>query len=569
MWKSMLPVVAAAQWTKMEADVTPYNPAVSSWVLGEKPSADHSVALNVVVRVDDDRRAALEQKFWEVSDPKNANYGKYLSRDEVTEMLSVPQDRVERIQEYLAGHGCTDINVAPQQDVVSVVCPVSAVETALNTELHFFTHSENSDIQLVRANQHYHLPDHMTGDVTMVGELLQFPLMMRKDLVGASKGKGQWPDTCAAKTCSGLVTPAVLSARYRHPNATDSDEAVQGNSMAVAEFQGQTYKTADLDTFSTSCGVPQGVDVNVGDGHSDTKRSGVEAVLDIEFIKAVAPAVPLTVVYSSTFSLLDWTTQITNLENSPLIHSVSYGNDEKQQSSDAYMYSSNTAFMKAGAQGLSILFASGDQGVCGREGCGGGIFGGAKRFKPDFPAASPYITAVGGTDFLNYNVGDEQVWSDGGGGFSDTFAIPAYQADAVAAYKARSDAALPDQSYWNNTGRGYPDVAALGGQKTSYCVQAGSFEGVAGTSASCPVVAGIFARLNGLRLAAGKPAMGFLNPFIYQNPQAFFDVTVGMNNANNKYGFTAVQGWDAATGHGTPNYDELAKAAMAESAVLV
>merc|ERR1711935_1122319 len=243
-------------------------------------------------------------------------------------------------------------------------------------------------------------------------------------------------------------------------------------------------------------------------------------------------------------------------------HCVSYGNDERQQSSDAYMFSSNTAFMKAGAQGLSILFASGDQGVCGREGCGGGIFGGAKRFKPDFPAASPYITAVGGTDFLSYTVGEEQAWSAGGGGFSDTFDIPAYQADAVAAYKARSDANLPDQAYWNNSGRGYPDVAALGGQKTSYCVQAGSFEGVAGTSASCPVVAGIFARLNGLRLAAGKPALGFLNPFIYQNPQAFQDVKAGTNHANSKYGFTAVEGWDAATGFGTPNYEALAEVVM-------
>merc|ERR1712028_191297 len=178
-------------------------------------------------------------------------------------------------------------------------------------------------------------------------------------------------------------------------------------------------------------------------------------------------------------------------------------------------------------------------------------------------------TAVGGTDFLNYNVGDEQVWSDGGGGFSDTFAIPAYQADAVAAYKARSDANFPNQDYWNNTGRGYPDVAALGGQKTSYCVHAGMFEGVAGTSASCPVVAGIFARLNGLRLAAGKPAMGFLNPFIYANPSAFFDVQAGTNKDHSKYGFTAVEGWDAATGFGTPNYEALAAAVLASSAPLV
>lgn len=231
------------------------------------------------------------------------------------------------------------------------------------------------------------------------------------------------------------------------------------------------------------------------------------------------------------------------------------------------MYSANTAFMKAGTRGISILFASGDQGVCGREGCGG-LFS-ARRFKPDFPAASPYITAVGGTDFLTYSVGDEQAWQSGGGGFSDTFAIPPYQQEAVAAYKARADANLPDQAFWNNTGRGYPDVAALGGQKTSYCVHAGMWEGVAGTSASCPVVAGVFARLNGLRLAAGKPAMGFLNPFIYQNPSAFFDVQHGVNKANNPYGFTAVEGWDAATGFGTPNYEALATAAMADSAVVV
>jgi len=100
-----------------------------------------------------------------------------------------------------------------------------------------------------------------------------------------------------------------------------------------------------------------------------------------------------------------------------------------------------------------------------------------------------------------------------------------------------------------------------------YCVYTGGrFGGVAGTSASCPVVAGVFARLNGLRLKAGKPAMGFLNPFIYQNPSAFHDVKVGNNKGSRSYpgttnyGFTAVEGWDAATGFGTPNYKALAAA---------
>jgi len=276
--------------------------------------------------------------------------------------------------------------------------------------------------------------------------------------------------------------------------------------------------------------------------------------LDIEYIKAVAPEIPLTVIYDDQYSLLSWANQVNSMSDAPLVHSVSYGNDETQQISRQYMLTCNTAFMKAGARGLSILFASGDQGGCGRSGCG--YF--QKHFNPDFPAASPYITAVGGTDFEGDDIGAESAWNDGGGGFSDTFEVPAWQAEAVAAYKSSPDANLPPQQMWNNTGRGYPDVAALGGLKNPYCIYVdGSFQGVAGTSASSPVVAGIFAKLNGLRLSKGGSPLGFLNPFIYKNPSAFQDVQSGRNDAGGSYGFTAVKGWDAATGWGTPDFEAL------------
>lgn len=241
---------------------------------------------------------------------------------------------------------------------------------------------------------------------------------------------------------------------------------------------------------------------------------------------------------------------------------MSYGNDEKQQTGKSYMESVNTAFMKAGTMGLTILFASGDQGVCGREGCGV-LF---KTFKPDFPGGSPYHTSVGGTDFLTKDIGDEQAWTYGGGGFSDTFDIPSYQASAVAAFKNASAAAglLPPQRMWSKSGRGYPDVSALGGEKAPYCVFVGRFTGVSGTSAATPVVAGIFAKLNAIRLGAGKPPMGFLNPFIYGlNGKGFHDVMHGKNSGMasrpQAEGFTAIKGWDAATGWGTPIFDDLAK----------
>jgi tripeptidyl-peptidase-1 len=377
-----------------------------------------------------------------------------------------------------------------------------------------------------------------------------------KSLRNLSASASSWSNGCDSASCANFVTPAVLAQRYKIPNSTSQNAA--GNSMAVSEFQGQYYKDTDLASFSQSCHRDVKVATNVG---KNQESAGVESELDIEYIKSVAPEIPLTVVYNAQYSLLDWASQITNLANSPLVHSVSYGNDEVQQSSTEYMYTCNTAFMKAGVKGLSILFASGDQGVCGRSGCG---MLEHTRFHPDFPAASPYITAVGGTDFAGTEIGDETTWKSGGGGFSDTFAQPDYQKEAVAAYLADTAANFPPQTLWNNTGRGYPDLAALGGQKNSYCVATGGrFAGVAGTSASCPVAAGIFAKVNGVRLAAGKPAMGFLNPFIYKNPTAFFDVTSGTNSASKTYGFTAVKGWDAATGFGTPNYEALATAAMA------
>merc|ERR1711957_333027 len=84
-----------------------------------------------------------------------------------------------------------------------------------------------------------------------------------------------------------------------------------------------------------------------------------------------------------------------------------------------------------------------------------------------------------------------------------------------------------------------------GGQVNPYCVATGgSFQGVAGTSASCPVVAGVFALLNGLRTSKKQSPLGFLNPFIYQNGAAFQDVASGVNGAGRKYGFKAVKGWD-------------------------
>ena len=69
-------------------------------------------------------------------------------------------------------------------------------------------------------------------------------------------------------------------------------------------------------------------------------------------------------------------------------------------------------------------------------------------YHPDFPGGSPFITVVGGTDFVTKGtIGPEKTWTAGGGGFSNTFGTPTFQTDAVAGYlkAAGAQGILPPQ----------------------------------------------------------------------------------------------------------------------------
>ena len=86
---------------------------------------------------------------------------------------------------------------------------------------------------------------------------------------------------------------------------------------------------------------------------------------------------------------------------------------------------------------------------------------------------------------------------------------------------------------------------------------AGQVTPVDGTSASTPLFASVVSLINDELIAAGKSPLGFLNPFLYANPNAFLDVTTGDNPGCNTNGFPASSGWDPVTGLGTPNFGEL------------
>jgi subtilase family serine protease len=173
-----------------------------------------------------------------------------------------------------------------------------------------------------------------------------------------------------------------------------------------------------------------------------------------------------------------------------------------------------------------VFVASGDAGYTGTQ--------------SDYPSTSAYVTGVGGTSLVkstNTRGWTEGAWSSGGSSCSKAIAKPSYQTSTACAKRMAAD------------------VAAVGDPNTGLAVynQAnGGWIVVGGTSASSPLVAGIFARY-GIAATTGHDAS-----FAYTHRTEFFDVTSGTNGRCTSALCRAAAGWDGPTGIGSPNGATLA-----------
>jgi tripeptidyl-peptidase-1 len=302
---------------------------------------------------------------------------------------------VKIVHDYLVSQGvlASNIRVSRFRDMLQVDMSASVAAKALKTEFALFRSVFKRNVVLPRITQPYFLPREVADVVSIVDDIMRFPALrssLRSYDAELKRNADDEFTSCGSK-CNGFTTPAVLQARYGYPAVKS---VATGNSMSVAEFQGEYYDTTTLKTFSTACNVSARVDTTIGGNNATSCADGscAESLLDIEYIEAVANPIPLTVIYATRYSLLSWITRVLAMDSPPLVHSVSYETDEAQQTSTDYMLSVNEQLMMAGSLGLSIFFASGDDGVWGRTGDG-------EVFSPGFPSSSPYVTSVGGTNF--------------------------------------------------------------------------------------------------------------------------------------------------------------------------
>ncbi|KAJ5711583.1 subtilisin-like protein [Penicillium malachiteum] len=238
-------------------------------------------------------------------------------------------------------------------------------------------------------------------------------------------------------------------------------------------------------------------------------------------------------------------------------------------------------FMKLGLQGVSILFASGDYGVASFAGDGdeNGCLGpDAKIFNPQYPSNCPYVTSVGGTmlyddqtvedaeSVMHVNLGGTATNFSTSGGFSNYFPQPDYQKSAVEKYFKTADLSYPYYSefevdvnttkgLYNRIGRAYPDVSANGANFRAYTDGVDYF--YYGSSLASPLFASVLTLINEERLLKGKGTVGFVNPVLYAHADVLNDITNGTNAGCGTYGFAAIEGWDPATGLGTPNFPKM------------
>ena len=451
-------------------------------------------------------------------------------REKFAELYGANPADVEQIEEFAADYDLTVVQVDLARRSITLSGTVADMNEAFGTELRLF---QSPDGLYRGRTGGLSVPSNL-GDI-VIGVLgldarPQARTRLRRHVEGISPR--------AAGDTS--YTPKAVAALYSYPTAGTGS----GQTVAIIELGGG-YKTADLSSYFSKLGIspaPSVTAVSVDGARNrpvgNLNSADGEVLLDIEVVGAIASKAKIAVYFAPNTDqgFLDAiTTAVHDSVRKPSVVSISWGGAESTwtaQSLTAY----DQAFQDAGLLGVTVCCAAGD------DGSADNVTDGAAHV--DFPASSPNVLACGGTrlESSSGKITKEVVWNHGagngatGGGVSDHFPLPTYQASANVPVSVNPT---------HFKGRGVPDISGDADPATGYQIRVDGKNAVfGGTSAVAPLWAALIALINE---QLGKP-VGFLNTTLYaKGPGALRDITVGTNGA-----YSAGAGWDACTGLGSP-----------------
>jgi len=375
-----------------------------------------------------------------------------------------------------------------------------------------------------------------------------------QSLAGSSTSASDRPATPAVPAAASgeltpdhAFTPVELAALYNFPPDLDG----RGQTIGIVELGGG-YDETTLAAYFRKLNRPvPGITWVSVDGAknevSDPNGADGEVQLNIEGAGAVAPAAKI-VVYFCPNTAQGFIHAIAAATHDgahhPSVLSVSWGGPEPTWSRDT-MTSMNAELKSASDRGITVLASSGDH----------GLTDGMSNGQPavDFPASSPWVTAVGGSHLSASSsaIESESIWGDGGKissgrGVSTIFDRPPWQAGINAPKNTQGFG-----------GRALPDLVADASPSTGYQVEVdGQIMVVGGTGASTPLWAGFIALLNqGL-----GHNIGFFNEKLYTKlgPASVFRKVE--QEASQSTAAPSASGWSPLTGWGSPDGHKLLEA---------
>ena len=341
------------------------------------------------------------------------------------------------------------------------------------------------------------------------------------------------------------ITPTVISTAYNIPTNSGANTKVGIISLGGGWLPSDL--TASLANLGLSLSQP--ITTVLVDGATNSwtaTNADVENTLDLYCVAGIVPSANI-VIYIGQNSL----TSFANVLNRAVaeecdVITISWTTDENMGAGD-YL---SAPLANAAAKGITVLAASGDKGSTGNDGNTGGI-------TVCYPASSPNVVAVGGTQ-LTYNSSTYQRVSESvsiysGGGISTVFSVPSWQTGLKANLFFSSNGYSHVSTI---TGRGVPDISApflnyimwFNGASNNYSIS--NIALIGGTSASTPIMAGMFARY--ISASGRRPIPNAIHPILYANTSAYSDIISGNNLSYLTSGFVANVGWDPVVGLGAP-----------------
>ncbi|MGZ4782230.1 MAG: S53 family peptidase [Oryzihumus sp.] len=586
--------------------------AAPSWTaharpVGQTPSTARQTFTAVLGLRDE---AGAEALAGAVSDPSSAQYGQYLSAAEWRSRFAPTQASVDTVTGWLRSNGFAVTDVPANHRFVSFTGTTAQAEQAFATDLKEYdkqgsTVSANATSASVPAAlsglvvgiggldaSARRTPDHAGGPeatrrhtaaratAAQPGDVLPPPDPVFHNAGPCSGYYGEKPATDVPQILADPLTyapcgytPTQLRGAYGVDGALKQGYDGRGATVAVVDAYASPYILGDAQTYAKRHDPShplRGYQLSQSTpaSYSYVDECGAsgwygEETLDVEAVHATAPQADILYVGASSCQNSDLNAAVNTVVDNSLAQVVtnSYGS-AGEPTSRADVAEEHQTFLQAAAQGISMLFSSGDS--------GDEVANTGSR-QVDYEASDPFVTAVGGTALAvtrTNGYGFEQGWGTGkstltngswvpnppaylyggGGGTSHLFKQPGYQKGVV------------PESIANYFGEGphraVPDVAMLGDPNTGMLVgQSQTFPDgsvkydeyrIGGTSLASPLFAGLVAV--GDQVKGGS--LGFLNPTLYRlaGTSAFRDVNHGQAVTDGVVRVDYVNGFDGADG---------------------